>query len=394
MIKNNLKKMTVALATFCSAILCMALIFNSCKKEDGNDVQKAKGVSSIVWYGDPDKAVAVDIIEQPSARKNASGTKITSNAHSADFPGIYFIWDSKQKDNGYLKVAASVFDQYVGFTLTSKESNTYWDFNIILQPSQQMTADNCYVFYIPKVYNNKNINMVFVSRFLETEKKIIRVRPHKHKEGCIETFTMVSGVVPDDKSYVVDPANNWRLNQATSGPAIKEYWNNAISAAYPTEWSEMANIKIDGVSASWIWDRQDSWAWGFEGSNIISTVYDIDINGSIVGNDIPFYFACDNAAVLFINGVRVHYTVVALDGFTVPTSEIDGFTNLTATGFNGDVWQHLYKVDNIKPYLNNNANNRIVICAANSDENNGRWNIFNNPAGLLYACKFSVNTCQ
>jgi len=122
---------------------------------------------TIVWNGASDKGVAVNIDNTPSNRTNASGPKITSNAHSADFPDIYFIWDSKQKDSGYLKVAAAVFDTFDSFTLTTKTSNTYTDFVITLQDGQVKTADGCYVFYIKEVANNKNINMVFVSNKVE-----------------------------------------------------------------------------------------------------------------------------------------------------------------------------------------------------------------------------------
>jgi len=128
--------------------------------------------SGITWNGAADRAVAASIdATQNNTRKNAAGPKITSNAHSADFPGIYFIWDSKQKDNGYLKVDATLFDAYESFTLTSKESNTYWDFVIALQPDQAKTGDGYYVFFIPKVYNNKNINMVFLSEWIEKSAK-------------------------------------------------------------------------------------------------------------------------------------------------------------------------------------------------------------------------------
>jgi len=156
-----------------TVVLALGLIFAGCinpiddSQNFGSSVARATAVSGIKWYGDSDKAVAANITETASARNNASGTKITSNAHSADFPGIYFIWDSKQKDNGYLKVDAAVFDKYDSFVLTSKESNTYWDFPIEVQPGQVKTADNCYVFFIPKVYNNKNINMVFIGEWVE-----------------------------------------------------------------------------------------------------------------------------------------------------------------------------------------------------------------------------------
>jgi len=128
----------------------------------------AAPVSSIKWNGDSDKAVAVNInAVQNNDRTNASGSRIASNAQNTDFPGIYFIWDSKQKDNGYLKVDANVFGKYESFTLTSKELNTYWDFKIADQPGQQKTTDNCYVFYIPKANDNKNINMVFIGEYKE-----------------------------------------------------------------------------------------------------------------------------------------------------------------------------------------------------------------------------------
>ena len=124
--------------------------------------------STITWNGASDTAVAANIAATASARDNASGMKITSNANSADYPGIYFIWDSKQKDAGYLKVDASIFSSYDSFTLTAKESNAYWDFTIALQPGQVETNDNCYVFYIPKVGTDaKNINMVFISNWAE-----------------------------------------------------------------------------------------------------------------------------------------------------------------------------------------------------------------------------------
>jgi len=122
----------------------------------------APATGGIVWNGTTDRSIAANIDAQPSARTDASGIKISSNAQSADIPGIYFIWDSKQKDVGYLKVDAKVFDDFDGFVLTTKESNTYWDFQIALQPGQLKTADGCYVFYIPKVgADAKNINMVF-----------------------------------------------------------------------------------------------------------------------------------------------------------------------------------------------------------------------------------------
>jgi len=152
----------------------LALVFNACKKEESEaPVQKAGGQSAVVWNGAVDRALAVNIgAVQNNLKANASGEKISSNSHNAKFPGIFFIWDSKHSDNGYLKVSAEMFDQYCSFVLTSKESNTFWDFKIELtrwQRTEMKTADNCYVFFVPRAQNNKNINMVFLdeSTFIE-----------------------------------------------------------------------------------------------------------------------------------------------------------------------------------------------------------------------------------
>ena len=132
----------------------------------GNIDPEDIGISPIVWNGETDRAFAVNVeAVQNTTRKNASGIKITSNARSDNFPGIYFIWDSKQKDNGYLKVSAGIFTVLESFVLTSKEANTYWDFLISPQLGQQETDDNCFVFFIPKANNNKNINMVYIEEW-------------------------------------------------------------------------------------------------------------------------------------------------------------------------------------------------------------------------------------
>ena len=145
----------------------LALLFNACKKDETDNTPKpSKAGDEIVWNGATDRALAVNIgAVQNKLRANASGIKITSNAHNAEFPGLYFIWDAKQPDNGYLKVSAEIFDRYCSFVLTSKEGNTYWDFKVELtkwQRTEMKTADNCYVFFIPRAQNNKNINMVFI----------------------------------------------------------------------------------------------------------------------------------------------------------------------------------------------------------------------------------------
>ena len=182
------------------------------------DKEPANG---IVWNGDKDKAVAVNIGSEPNdTRKNASGPKITSNAHSADFPGIYFIWDSKQKDNGYLKVAAEIFDTYESFTLTSKESNKYFDFVIAVQPGQEPTTDDCYVFFIPKANNNKNINMVFIG-----EGKL----KFRDEPAPIEVNVTFFIVAPQDISHADYWNNPFHSQKVLLGQGIN--WD-AVWAAY------------------------------------------------------------------------------------------------------------------------------------------------------------------
>jgi len=120
-------------------------------------------------------------------RDNASGDKIPSNAHSADYPGIYFYWNDKQKDSGVLLVDPKVFDLFVdgSFILTAKDSNNYWGY--LISPDTGVLKDGIYVYGIPKQlqYLNakgkkekddlKNINMVFIdgiykSAFFDIEK--------------------------------------------------------------------------------------------------------------------------------------------------------------------------------------------------------------------------------
>jgi len=123
----------------------------------------AEGERTLVWNGDADKDVALKVEGAANiTRVNASGAKITSNAHSNDFPGIYFIFDAKQKDKGFLKVDAEVFKKFVSFTVTTKEGNAYTDYLIAPVFGQKKTSDDCYMFFLDNVASAKNINMVFI----------------------------------------------------------------------------------------------------------------------------------------------------------------------------------------------------------------------------------------
>jgi len=230
-----------------TVILALGLVISCAGPSDSIDDGlglRATAVSGIKWNGDSDKAVAVSIDSAVSSRNNASGTKITSNAHSADYPGIYFIWDSKHKDNGYLKVEAWVFDKYESFLLTAKESNTYWDFRIEVQPGQEKTADDCYVFFIPKVFNNKNINMVFISDYVT--KGVNPIDPIEVNLGFVGYY-MYDG-------KVMSTSIHWQTLK--EGDAID--WN-AVDAAY-AEWAAQGGLVPDRTT--WLTSGYASFTFG------------------------------------------------------------------------------------------------------------------------------------
>jgi len=143
---------------------------------------------------DPKYAGATQLEAVPSARTNASGEKITSNAHSGDYPGLYFYWNDKQKEPGILLVREDVFSWYEDeqFIITAKNSNNYWDYLITKNESAIIDYDEdglaIYAFGIPKQiqYINdkgkkatedlKNINMIFIDGNWRTyEIEIVKV---------------------------------------------------------------------------------------------------------------------------------------------------------------------------------------------------------------------------
>jgi hypothetical protein len=116
-----------------------------------------------------------------SRRTNSSGEdKISSNAHSARLPWMYFNWNERQRDDGLLLVHQNMFASFRdnSFILTTQNANTYFDFPIIREGATQILtgADggNVYIFKIPRqlqiLHSNgqprqmeqKNINNVFI----------------------------------------------------------------------------------------------------------------------------------------------------------------------------------------------------------------------------------------
>lgn len=146
---------------------CAAAVLLSVLAVASVPASAAAGGPTVIWNGDADKQVAVNVEGRPNTTRNdASGPKITSNADSAAFPGIYFWFDTKQKDRGFLKVHPDVFGKHASFTITTKAANAYTDFLIAPSAGQQRSSDGGFVFLIDDLASNKNLNMVFVDEAL------------------------------------------------------------------------------------------------------------------------------------------------------------------------------------------------------------------------------------
>ena len=145
-------------------LTALGLIIAACVNPSSAGVDEAVAPRAVTLI-DTDKAAAAAIIPVVSGRTNASGKDISSNAQGAAVPGMYFFWDPKQKDNGYLKVDFFMFDKYESFVLTTKEANKYWDFLIQPVKGQEVTEDGFFVFFIPK--QEKNINGVWISDYVD-----------------------------------------------------------------------------------------------------------------------------------------------------------------------------------------------------------------------------------
>ncbi|MCJ8014101.1 carbohydrate-binding protein [Paenibacillus sp. KQZ6P-2] len=198
-------------------ILSVTLVFSMIFAMLSINVNAETVTSSAITWNSSDKDVAREIGYEASSRTDTTGDKIPSNDNSSNFPGIYFIWNAKQKDNGYLKVSADVFEKYDSFVLTSKESNKYWDFKIKVQDGQKMTDDGSYVFFIPKANNNKNISMVFIGNFIPKNANPLiasikfdnNLKDDVNQKDLIANgnYSFVDGVLPGTKALHLESGN-------------------------------------------------------------------------------------------------------------------------------------------------------------------------------------------
>lgn len=323
-----MKKLLIGL----TVVLAMS-IFAGCAltNEDAFDALARKATANgIVWNGDEGFKSAgvlqnwVEIVyPMESNKNNASGeVKITSNSHSAKFPDVFFRWDNKQRDDGFLKIDPKFFETYEGFTITKKVSNTYWDYLITLTYNDEGEVVNklydgkdgqYYIFWIPKGKANwkwinlgpnksilrlvdgpkngcgKNINMVFLWNFLEKNDDITIITddPVETKKFVIE-FTKV---VVDDKGNDV-PLANWIADRnkfeftllgydkpLTASPDV----DGVVRFEVSREGSFSVEEKISGTN-----DYEDpgtKLADGISIVNVVTQVRTIDIISKHVGGE-------------------------------------------------------------------------------------------------------------
>ncbi|MCL2772382.1 MAG: hypothetical protein FWD71_03445 [Oscillospiraceae bacterium] len=109
----------------------------------------AVSAADITWNDISDPAVAIDLNGiQNTERNNSSGQSIPSNAHSADFPKIYFAWVGTSDKESYLKIDASLFSDFKTLVVTAQENSSYYDFKI--EKPDQAPIDGYYVFHLNK----------------------------------------------------------------------------------------------------------------------------------------------------------------------------------------------------------------------------------------------------
>ncbi|MDR2891382.1 MAG: hypothetical protein LBV18_07320 [Alistipes sp.] len=346
------------------------------------DLETRGGKSSDSSITTADRKAAVEVRETRSDRKNASGPKITSNCQSDEFPGMLFIWDSKHKDNGYLKVESWVFEKFENFTLTSKESNNYWDFKIEIKPGQKPTKEGYYVYFIPKVCGNKKINMVFVGDFCKKQ-------PVETEPALVEyTATVLSGV--DFGVPVTDVTE--------SGISFQEHWNSGITR---TDYSFDAIAEAAGKNnPSWAWNDEHPLDGGFTGETVeFSATFNVE-GETITGSEV--LFAADNAVAVWINDVLVGFTPATGLNDKGDIFVLNGSMNQGGFGW-GDVYvadattlgTAIVTGENTLRVLARNAANAKAypdLDLENIDEGRLLYSDTNNAGGVLFALAVDSET--
>ncbi len=321
------KRRTIAL------LLAFALIFAS-----GSAALAANAPeNNVVWYGQTDTQVA-QFPESGwfgSDRTNASGEKITSNAHSTDVGSMYFRWADKQNVDTYLKVESCVFDKWESFVLTAKTTKDYYDITIKPVEGQELTSDGCYVFYLPRIIEKGKkgdeyfvINMVFFGGYTEKETGT----DHEHTPGacnCCPEVTITTedtyeagslnvvsqeGLPVTNLTYLLSGGDNGDYNEAVSGTSVAakadnygEY-HNGIKYD-PDIWvNELSKdpdyARLQEMGAQLIWESEV--VKNPTHGDLVSFSHDFTIPGAqVTDQSVVFAAAADNAWAAYLNGTFI-----------------------------------------------------------------------------------------
>ena len=308
-------------------------------------------------------------------RGNASGEKITSNAHSADYPGVYFYWDDKQKDNGVLLVSEYVFDFFQddytyslanvdkkkapngitfaagdpGFVLTAKNSNNYWGFKIAKSTGVVVGKDkqgfDIYAYSVPKQIqfindkgkndkeDLKNINMVFIDGLYKDGHFLI-AKNWYNEDGSRIVFPNAMAMVEQNK--LVSFNNGYKIGQ--NSVSITTYKEAAfgkkisVTEKIPAGWFEKDGKGTQSVTAKQFaeFDRVTFNNQKLYANIIIEKVW-LDEDGNVIedaaGLEAAFEINGD-AAALGLNKVKEgDFAVAETDctaGFTLQAITVEG----------------------------------------------------------------------
>jgi len=167
---------------------------------------------------------------------------------------------------------------------------------------------------------------------------------------------------------------------------LPDTWNNAISALGSPD-KDIVDKLLD-LGAEWIWDDEDTYQYGVTG-DVKEFKIPVEVPEDVT---VTFYFAADNAAVVYVNGKMAGWTTVALRGPApigaayVGTSVFGGLTYGDFDGGWAGGWVHAYAIS----IDLEEGDNEIIVIAANSKqtvgtgtENDG-YNTTNNPCGVVF----------
>ncbi|MCL2126883.1 MAG: hypothetical protein FWH38_01400 [Treponema sp.] len=286
---------------FVTVLLAFGLILAGCAGPADPLADLSRAAKSDEIRLDPEQlALAKDVFPFESDRDNASGPKIPSNAHSDDFPGVYFYWADKQKaEECFLLVETAKFDEYKGFVLTKKVSDTYWDYAIGKASEDNIVTANGKEWYLYKIPSGKayyeweegedgdsvavlkdqqpkqngngsfNINMVFISEWEEIDKPYSQMMDDPvYSEKFILSFTKEVYKANGDFVAVED----WEESDVFTFDLIDVVSGEIIDTKTLTKDSEGAPVVTFEVDKNGSYQIKERLVDGYEEADIISVV--------------------------------------------------------------------------------------------------------------------------